>query len=176
MSTAFVNIVHLFSNQLQTNYITMSSPYSGTSEQYSQFQASTPGPSTPLLGASGRKSTAKKGRKSRATSVAPSASGASPDPQQSVQWASPLQSTETQRRAGSTSADATGADGPPPPTGRTGADEDGEGEEDLLPDMADDDYSAQLSWQSLSKDNLKYAHISILILLSNLSIEKGSYG
>lgn len=154
----------------------MSSPYSGTSEPYSQFQASTPGPSTPLLGASGRKSTAKKGRKSRATSVAPSASGASPDPQQSVQWASPLQSTETQRRAGSASADATGADGPPPPTGRTGADEDGEGEEDLLPDMADDDYSAQLSWQSLSKDNLKYAHISILILLSNLSIEKGSYG
>ena len=29
-------------------------------------------------------------------------------------------------------------------------------EEDLLPDMADDDYSAQLSWQSQSKDNLKY--------------------
>ena len=35
-------------------------------------------------------------------------------------------------------------------------DEDGEGEDELLPAMADDDYSAQLSWQSQSKDNLKY--------------------
>ena len=30
-----------------------------------------------------------------------------------------------------------------------------EGEDELLPAMADDDYSAQLSWQSQSKDNLK---------------------
>lgn len=36
-----------------------------------------------------------------------------------------------------------------------GADEDGEGEDEMLPAMADDDYSAQLSWQSQSKDNLK---------------------
>lgn len=36
-----------------------------------------------------------------------------------------------------------------------GGDEDGEGEDELLPAMADDDYSAQLSWQSQSKDNLK---------------------
>lgn len=35
------------------------------------------------------------------------------------------------------------------------ADEDVEADDDLLPDMADDDYSAQLSWQSQSKDNLK---------------------
>ena len=35
-------------------------------------------------------------------------------------------------------------------------DEDVEGEDELLPAMADDDYSAQLSWQSQSKDNLKY--------------------
>jgi transcription initiation factor TFIID subunit 11 len=35
------------------------------------------------------------------------------------------------------------------------ADEDGEGEDEFLPPMADDDYSAQLSWQSQSKDNLK---------------------
>lgn len=34
-------------------------------------------------------------------------------------------------------------------------DEDVEGEDELLPAMADDDYSAQLSWQSQSKDNLK---------------------
>lgn len=37
----------------------------------------------------------------------------------------------------------------------TAGDEDGEGEDELLPAMADDDYSAQLSWQSESKDNLK---------------------
>lgn len=37
-----------------------------------------------------------------------------------------------------------------------GVDDDGEGEDDVLPAMADDDYSAQLSWQSQSKDNLKY--------------------
>lgn len=36
-----------------------------------------------------------------------------------------------------------------------GGEEDGEGEDELLPAMADDDYSAQLSWQSQSKDNLK---------------------
>lgn len=43
------------------------------------------------------------------------------------------------------------------PTNRPGhaPDEDGEGEDELLPAMADDDYSAQLSWQSQSKDNLK---------------------
>ena len=41
-------------------------------------------------------------------------------------------------------------------------DEDGEGEDELLPAMADDDYSAQLSWQSQSKDNLKYV-ISLLL-------------
>jgi transcription initiation factor TFIID subunit 11 len=34
-------------------------------------------------------------------------------------------------------------------------DEDADGEDELLPAMADDDYSAQLSWQSESKDNLK---------------------
>lgn len=31
-----------------------------------------------------------------------------------------------------------------------------EGEDEMLPAMADDDYSAQLSFQSQSKDNLKY--------------------
>ena len=36
-----------------------------------------------------------------------------------------------------------------------GMDGDGEGDDELLPAMADDDYSAQLSWQSQSKDNLK---------------------
>lgn len=40
--------------------------------------------------------------------------------------------------------------------GGGGVDDDAEPDEDNLPDMADDDYSAQLSWQSQSKDNLKY--------------------
>ena len=33
--------------------------------------------------------------------------------------------------------------------------EEAEAEDEVLPAMADDDYSAQLSWQSQSKDNLK---------------------
>ncbi|KAF9466767.1 hTAFII28-like protein conserved region-domain-containing protein [Collybia nuda] len=48
------------------------------------------------------------------------------------------------------------------PVRPTGVDEDGEGDDELLPAMADDDYSAQLSWQSQSKDNLK-------ILMENFS-------
>ena len=40
-------------------------------------------------------------------------------------------------------------------------DDDVEGEDELLPAMADDDYSAQLSWQSQSKDNLKYVLSSV---------------
>ncbi|KAJ2971500.1 hypothetical protein NUW54_g12494 [Trametes sanguinea] len=46
--------------------------------------------------------------------------------------------------------------------GQQGAEEEGDGEDELLPAMADDDYSAQLSWQSQSKDNLK-------VLMDNLS-------
>ncbi|KAJ3520906.1 hypothetical protein NM688_g9092 [Phlebia brevispora] len=40
--------------------------------------------------------------------------------------------------------------------GAPAGEEDVEGEDEMLPAMADDDYSAQLSWQSQSKDNLKY--------------------
>jgi hypothetical protein len=56
------------------------------------------------------------------------------------------------------------------PTNRPGhaPDEDGEGEDELLPAMADDDYSAQLSWQSQSKDNLKYV-ISLSISQNSTS-------
>lgn len=38
-------------------------------------------------------------------------------------------------------------------------------EDEMLPAMADDDYSAQLSFQSQSKDNLKYVGGLILDLL-----------
>lgn len=43
----------------------------------------------------------------------------------------------------------------PAATRLPGIDDDGEGDDELLPAMADDDYSAQLSWQSQSKENLK---------------------
>lgn len=36
-----------------------------------------------------------------------------------------------------------------------GGEEDGEGDDELFPAMADDDYSAQQTWNSQSKDNLK---------------------
>ncbi|KAF9267197.1 TAFII28-domain-containing protein [Marasmius fiardii PR-910] len=52
-----------------------------------------------------------------------------------------------------------------PPTKPAGGDEDGEGDDELFPAMADDDYSAQLSFQSQSKDNLK-------VLMENLSPEQ----
>ena len=40
---------------------------------------------------------------------------------------------------------------------------DEDGEDELLPAMADDDYSAQLSWQSQSKDNLKCVEVIYLM-------------
>ncbi|TFY53182.1 hypothetical protein EVG20_g10232, partial [Dentipellis fragilis] len=46
-----------------------------------------------------------------------------------------------------------------------GAEEDADAEDDMLPAMADDDYSAQLSWQSQSKDNLK-------VLMDNFTPEQ----
>jgi len=49
----------------------------------------------------------------------------------------------------------------PRPAGAPG-EEDGEGEDEMLPAMADDDYSAQAYYQSQSKDNLK-------VLMDNFS-------
>ncbi|KIJ19483.1 hypothetical protein PAXINDRAFT_69506 [Paxillus involutus ATCC 200175] len=57
---------------------------------------------------------------------------------------------------------ATSAGGGTPKPGAGAGDEDGEGEDEWLPAMADDEYSAQLSWQSESKDNLK-------VLMDNFS-------
>ena len=113
----------------------------------------------------------KKGRKSRGASAVPSPfhqdlDDPVKDPgSPSVQWAAPLVSSS---RAG-TPAGAIKLDdlipmestqpGPSvvPRSGAVpaGADDDGDGEDDILPDMADDDYSAQLSWQSQSTANLK---------------------
>lgn len=58
------------------------------------------------------------------------------------------------------------SNGQPLPTARVpGLDEDGDGDDELLPAMADDDYSAQLSWNSQSKDNLK-------VLMDNFNPEQ----
>jgi transcription initiation factor TFIID subunit 11 len=46
--------------------------------------------------------------------------------------------------------------------GPVAVEEEIEGDDEMLPAMADDDYSAQLSWQSQSKDNLKYVFIFFL--------------
>lgn len=65
---------------------------------------------------------------------------------------------------------------PPPPEaihlapqpilqGRPAPEDDIEGDDELLPAMADDDYSAQLSFQTQSKDNLK-------VLMDNFSSEQ----
>lgn len=42
-----------------------------------------------------------------------------------------------------------------------GAEDDADADDEMLPAMADDDYSAQLSFQSQSKDNLKCVFTSI---------------
>jgi hypothetical protein len=55
---------------------------------------------------------------------------------------------------------------PPPPLMRFGTveeDGDAEDEHELFPAMADDDYSAQLSWQSQTKENLKSIHFYLLV-------------
>jgi transcription initiation factor TFIID subunit 11 len=55
---------------------------------------------------------------------------------------------------------------PPPSIGvrPLGMDEDADVDDELLPAMADDDYSAQQSWNTQSKDNLKYAFSFVIRL------------
>jgi len=55
--------------------------------------------------------------------------------------------------------------------GARGGEDEAEGDDELLPAMADDDYSAQLSWQSQSKDNLKYGFFA-LSLSALFSLQK----
>ncbi|KAK0205999.1 TAFII28-domain-containing protein [Desarmillaria ectypa] len=64
--------------------------------------------------------------------------------------------------AASTSTITTVIQPQPIPAAKAQVDEDGEGDDEMLPAMADDDYSAQLSFQSQSKDNLK-------VLMDNFS-------
>ncbi|RPD56837.1 TAFII28-domain-containing protein [Lentinus tigrinus ALCF2SS1-7] len=98
--------------------------------------------------------------------------GSTPAPSQDAQAALQGLSLPGTQPVASTSA-AAGAEGTPGPSGTGGAaangapagEEDGDGEDEILPAMADDDYSAQLSWQSQSKDNLK-------VLMDNFSPEQ----
>ena len=125
--------------------------------QPASFRASTPTPSIASVGG-GKKGGTKKGKKSRAASTAPSAAG---EGQASgVQWASPIQASVSDptglgRAEGDIGPEGPMSSGVMPGSAGKGVDDDGEGDDDLLPDMADDDYSAQLSWQSQTKDNLK---------------------
>ena len=115
----------------------------------------------------GTTSTSKRGRKPRAQTLDATSPDIPSNPTTPIQWAQPLATTPTVPSvaapvtpaadspvvvvaAPSTSTTATGAQRP------LGAmEEEAEAEDELLPAMADDDYSAQLSWQSQSKDNLK---------------------
>lgn len=56
--------------------------------------------------------------------------------------------------------------------GAAPGEEDVEGEDELLPAMADDDYSAQLSFQSQSKDNLKCV-VSVIFHSQRVSFGHG---
>lgn len=66
----------------------------------------------------------------------------------------PLNLTNLFRLSDGVAASSTAAY--PRAAGLGGGDDEGEGDDEILPAMADDDYSAQLSWQSQSKDNLKW--------------------
>lgn len=65
---------------------------------------------------------------------------------------------------------------PPPRPGVPAADEEGEGDDELLPAMADDDYSAQLSWNSQSKDNLKYDFCFTVTFVALTISQQSPYG
>jgi transcription initiation factor TFIID subunit 11 len=126
-------------------------------------------------------STGKRGRKPRSAtldsplptspdvpsnpSAAPSAT-ASPATTTPIQWTQPLATTPVAPVVAPApvtpavdvpiAGPSPATSGPPGQQRPIGAmEEEVEGEDELLPAMADDDYSAQLSWQSQSKDNLK---------------------
>ncbi|KAI0316291.1 hTAFII28-like protein conserved region-domain-containing protein [Amylostereum chailletii] len=169
--------------------------YTAPQQQQRASISFNPGPSTPTPRGRGRGGTgAKRGRKPKGSVPAgpteiphtpvqdsgPSTSQVTP-----LQW-STLASTSTATTAsqiadvltqtgGATAAGSSAATGvvlpagSVPPTGAkpagAAAEEEGEGDDEVLPAMADDDYSAQLSWQSQSKDNLK-------VLMDNFTPEQ----
>ncbi|KAI0728299.1 TAFII28-domain-containing protein [Fomitopsis betulina] len=106
--------------------------------------------------------------------------GASTNERQTSQTAVATESGVTLSLPGAEAARAsTDTTAPRPPGAAAPGDEDGEGDDDheMLPAMADDDYSAQLSFQSQSKDNLKRVHHSLKplfcrVLMDNFSSEQ----
>lgn len=60
-----------------------------------------------------------------------------------------------------------------------GVDEDGEGDDELFPAMADDDYSAQQSWNTQEKDNLKFvafeSHLYSILIATVQSLDGKFY-
>ncbi|TFK82039.1 TAFII28-domain-containing protein [Polyporus arcularius HHB13444] len=136
-----------------------STPQTPTASQPSQSQSGLQWADTQLVGGPAAGSSSAGGR-------------TTPAPSQDAQAALQGLSLPGTQPAASTSA-AGAENGTPGPSGAGGAapngapagEEDGDGEDELLPAMADDDYSAQLSWQSQSKDNLK-------VLMDNFSPEQ----
>jgi len=138
-------------------------------------------------------STAKRGRKPRAgtldsplatssdvlsnPSAAPSAA-TSPATATPILWTQPAATTPVAPTAAAAAAAPVTPSADAPVVGPSSAtsaptgaqrligamEEEAEAEDELLPAMADDDYSAQLSWQSQSKDNLKCASHSVHFL------------
>ncbi|OSX62993.1 hypothetical protein POSPLADRAFT_1141042 [Postia placenta MAD-698-R-SB12] len=153
----------------------MTSPFASYPAPERTFiQASVPG--TPLArgGAPAARGTAsKRGRKPKAAGMAGSTMGGAAEQAQQQPAQSALGSetggvislTDVSPGGTATAVDTT----LPRPVG-VGApgEEDGEGEDEMLPAMAEDDYSAQASFQSQSKDNLKYAMYRYLLAFDNL--------
>ncbi|KAN0135194.1 hTAFII28-like protein conserved region domain containing protein [Lactarius tabidus] len=135
---------------------------------------------------------AKRGRKPRAGAASPHPSTtpdvaspstpvvpsviSSPATAAPIQWTAPVATTPTVPTVPPPVTPATDAVVVIPSTSTTAAaagvqrpigamEEEAEAEDELLPAMADDDYSAQLSWQSQSKDNLK-------VLMDNFTPEQ----
>lgn len=128
-----------------------------TPVQWTSPAVQVPGPSTPL-----QVSAAVPAAASTSQPVAEASAGPNDVAMESGDEAGPSTSTTIAPGAATstTAANVTTAAGGSTGILKSGAgvgDEDGEGDDELLPAMADDDYSAQLSWQSESKDNLKCA-------------------
>ncbi|KAI9449513.1 TAFII28-domain-containing protein [Lactarius psammicola] len=109
------------------------------------------------------------------STAAPSATS-SPATAAPIQWTQPVATTPTVPAVLAPVTPAADAVATGPNTSTTAAaagvqrpigamEEEAEVEDELLPAMADDDYSAQLSWQSQSKDNLK-------VLMDNFTPEQ----
>lgn len=178
--TSICTLNNNFIENTKRPFLELNMPFSQFSASPEHSQSGSQSQNQPTRAAS--TSGGKKGRKSRVASVAASPAVSSSDllpGSSSVHWQTSLEDDlgASGSRAGTPSKQQriTGDEAdefpllpqdlgsirlsviPGAARGGGGVDDDAEPDEDNLPDMADDDYSAQLSWQSQSKDNLKYA-------------------